>query len=124
MLGFLASLALVLSALGIYGVIAQGVHQRTREIGVRLALGANHADILRLIIGRVLAIALAGIALGLISAVPSMSLLATLLYKVSPGDPVVYGTLAIVLLVSAVLAGYLPARRAARLDPLVTLRAD
>jgi len=123
-LGGFASLALLLSALGIYGVIAQGVHQRTREIGVRLALGAARTDIMRLIIGRVLALAVAGITIGLIVAVPAMGLLTSLLYQVSPGDPFVFGLLALMLLVVVLLAGYLPARRAARLDPLVTLRAD
>jgi predicted permease len=124
LLGVFASLALLLAAMGIYGVISQGVEQRTREIGVRLALGARGADILRLVIGRVVAIAIAGIALGLLFAVPSMRLLTTLLYQVKPGDPVVFAGLAIVLLGVAVLAGYLPARRATRVDPLVTLKAE
>jgi ABC-type antimicrobial peptide transport system permease subunit len=124
LLGLFAALALLLAALGIYGVMSQGVQQRTREIGVRIALGAARADILRLIIGRVIGIALAGIALGLLLAVPAMRLLATLLYQVRPGDPAVFASLALILLAVALLAGYLPARRATRVDPLTTLRAE
>jgi predicted permease len=123
-LGTFAALALVLAALGIYGVMAQGVRQRTREIGVRLALGAAYADIMKLIVGRVLLIAVVGIVLGLVSAIPSMRLLVSLLYQVSPADPAVLGGLAVLLLFVALLAGYLPARQAARVDPLDTLRAD
>jgi putative ABC transport system permease protein len=119
-----ATLALVLVALGVYGVVSQSVQHRTREIGVRLAMGAVSRDILRLIIGRVLAIAAAGIVLGLALAVPAMKLLTTLLYQVEPGDPWVSLPLAFVLLAVAVLAAYVPARRATRLDPLTTLRAE
>jgi putative ABC transport system permease protein len=124
LLGVFASLALLLAAMGIYGVIAQGVEQRTREIGVRLALGARRADILRLVIRRVVAIAIAGITIGLLVAVPSMRLLTTLLYQVKPSDPIVLSALAMMLLGVAVVAGYLPARRATRVDPLVTLKAE
>jgi putative ABC transport system permease protein len=124
LLGAFAMLALVLAAVGIYSVMSQGVAQRTREIGVRMALGAARADILRLIIGRVFAIALTGIVLGVVLAIPSMRLLTALLYQVTPGDPFVFGLLAFVLLAVAVLAGYVPARRASHLDPLTTLRAD
>jgi putative ABC transport system permease protein len=124
LLGLFAALALVLAALGIYGVMSQGVQQRTREIGVRIALGAARAYILRLIIGRVVRIAFAGIALGILLAVPAMRLLATLLYQVRPGDPTVFASLAVILLSVALLAGYVPARRATRVDPLATLRAE
>jgi putative ABC transport system permease protein len=124
LLGLFATLALVLAALGIYGVMSQGVQQRTREIGVRIALGAARGDILRLIIGRVIGIALAGIAIGILIAVPATRLLATLLYEVRPGDPAVFASLALTLLLVALLAGYLPARRATRVDPLTTLRTE
>ena len=124
LLGAFAALALLLAALGVYGVMTQGVEQRTREIGLRLALGAAREDILRLIVGRVLAIALAGIALGVALAVPAMRLLTALLYQVEPGDPLVLATLTLVLLAVSLLAGYLPARRATRVDPLRTLRTE
>jgi len=122
LLGLFAALALALSALGLYGVMSQGVEQRRRELGVRLALGAQRADILRLIFGRVLLLALAGIALGVALAVPAMRLLTSLLYQVRPGDPLVFISLSLVLLGVALLAGYLPARRATNVDPLTTLR--
>jgi putative ABC transport system permease protein len=104
--------------------MSQGVEQRIREIGVRMALGADRADILRLIVGRAFAIAVAGVALGVALTVPSMRVLAALLYQVSPGDPGVLAGLAALLLSVAVCAGYIPARRATRVDPLITLRAE
>ena len=124
LLSVFAAMALLLAALGIYGVIAQGVEQRRREIGVRMALGADRPQILRMIVGRVCSIALAGIALGLAIAIPSMRLLTALLYEVAPADPTVFTSLALVLLGVTLLAGYLPARRAARMNPISTLRAE
>ena len=124
LLGVFSGLALLVAALGIYSVMSEGVAQRTREIGVRMALGADRADILRLIIGRVIVVALIGVTLGLALALPSMRLLSALLYQVEPSDPIVFGTLATMLLVVAVAAGYLPARRATRVDPLTTLRTE
>jgi putative ABC transport system permease protein len=124
LLGIFATLALSLAALGLYGVMSQGVQQRTREIGVRMALGADRSNILRLIVTRVCVISLAGIVLGLALAVPAMRLLTSLLFEVSPGDPAVFGGLALVLLSVALVAGYVPARRATRVDPLTTLRAE
>jgi ABC-type antimicrobial peptide transport system permease subunit len=124
LLSAFAALALLLAALGVYAVMTQGVQQRAREIGVRLALGAARGDSFRLVIGRAVAIALAGIAAGLLLSIPSMRLLSALLYQVTPGDPMVPGTLALMLLAVALLAGYLPARRATRVDPLRTLRTE
>jgi predicted permease len=124
LLGIFALLALALSATGVYAVMSQGVEQRRREIGVRLALGAARGDILRLIIGRVAAIAAAGIGIGLVLAVPTMPLLRALLYGVTPGDPAVFAVLALVVLGVTLLAGYIPARRATRVDPMITLRAE
>ena len=124
LLGAFATLALVLAAMGIYGVMSQGVEQRTREIGVRLALGAARGTVVWMIIGRVVVVALAGIALGIGLAVPSMRLLTALLYQVRPGDPLVFAALSVVLLAVALAAAYIPARRATRVDPLTTLRAD
>jgi len=122
LLGMFAALALVLCALGLYGVMSQGVEQRRGELGVRLALGAQRGDILRLIFGRVLGLAVAGIALGLLLAVPGMRLLTSLLYQVTPSDPLVFISLSLILLAVALLAGYVPAKRATTVDPLTTLR--
>jgi putative ABC transport system permease protein len=124
LLGVFAALALVLSALGLYGVMSQAVEQRRRELGVRMALGATRGDIMRLIIVRVLVLAVAGTVAGVVLAVPAMRLLTTLLYQVTPTDPVVFTLLALTLVAVAVLAGYIPARRATRVDPLITLRAE
>ena len=124
LLGIFSLLALALSAIGIYAVMSQGVEQRRREIGVRLALGAARRDILRLIVGRVTAMAIAGIGLGVLIAMAAMPLLRALLYQVTPGDPSVFVLLAGVVLAVTLLAGYIPARRATRVDPLVTLRSE
>jgi putative ABC transport system permease protein len=124
LLGIFAALALLLAAVGLYGVMSQGVEQRRRELGVRLALGARRADIMRLILGRVLGLALPGIVIGVLLAVPSMRLLTALLYRVAPTDPLVYSALALILLAVALGAGYIPARRATRVDPMMTLRVE
>jgi putative ABC transport system permease protein len=124
LLGLFAALGLLLAAIGVYSVVSQGVEQRRREIGVRIALGAARGDIFRLVIGRVVRIAIAGVVLGVLLAVPAMRLLTALLYQVQPGDPAVVATIALVLLSVALIAGYLPARRATRVDPLTTLRAE
>jgi putative ABC transport system permease protein len=124
LLGAFAALALLLAAVGLYGVVSQGVEQRRREIGVRMAIGADRRQIVSLIIGRVLRISVAGIVIGILCAIPAMRVLSSLLYRVRPGDPIVFSLFAMVLLAVALLAGYVPARRAARLDPLTTLRAE
>jgi putative ABC transport system permease protein len=119
-----AGLALLLSALGVYGVTAFATTQRTREIGVRMALGAQPRDVLRLILGggaRLTAIALA---LGLLLAFGLTRFLGQLLYEVSPLDPVVFAGVALILALVACLASWLPARRAAGVDPVVALRAE
>jgi putative ABC transport system permease protein len=124
LLGLFSTLALVLAAIGIYGVISQSVAQRSRELGVRVALGASRADIFRLVLGRALVFALFGVMLGIALAIPSLRTLTTLLYEVHPGDPVVIASLTALLLLVAALASYLPARRATRVDPLTALRAE
>jgi predicted permease len=124
LLGTFSLLALVLAAVGIYGVVSQSVAQRSRELGVRVALGASRADILQLVLGRACLFAVAGVALGLALAIPAMRLLTSLLYQVRPGDPIVLATLAATLLAVAILASYLPARRATRVSPLTVLRGD
>jgi putative ABC transport system permease protein len=124
LLGVFAALALTLAAIGIYGVMSQAVSQRAREIGVRLALGADRADILRLILGRAIIFSTTGVLLGVALAIPSMRALTALLYQVKPGDPTVLALLAAGLLLVAMFASYLPALRATRLDPLTTLRSE
>jgi len=124
LLAVLAAIALVLAAVGIYGVMAYVVTQRTREIGIRIALGARQADVLWLVTRRGAALALAGITLGVAGALASTRVLATLLYEIKPGDPETYVVISIGLASVAILASYLPARRAARVDPSLTLRAD
>jgi putative ABC transport system permease protein len=124
LLGLFAVLALLLAAVGLYGVMAQAVEQRTREIGVRMALGAERRNIFALVIGRAFAIAVGGIVVGIGMSLVSMRFLDTLLYNVKPNDPATLGVLAAVLLVVSLLASYVPARRATRVDPLTSLRAE
>ncbi len=124
LLALFAGIGLLVAAVGVYAAMSQAVEQRMREIGVRIALGAARQDILRLILGRVFAVGVIGIAVGVLLAWPLTRYLTELLYQVNPGDPVVVGTLATVLLAVALAAGYVPARRATRVDPLTTLRAE
>jgi putative ABC transport system permease protein len=122
LLGVFAGLALVLAAVGIYGVIAYTVAQRTHEMGIRIALGAKGGDILRLVFGHAMATTLTGIALGLGASFALTRLLRSLLYEVSPTDPVVFGAISLLLLSVAVIATYLPARRAMKVNPITALR--
>jgi putative ABC transport system permease protein len=122
LLGIFALMALFLAAVGLYGVMAYAVSQRTQEIGVRKALGAGRGDILRMIVGEGLTLTLAGVAIGLAGAVAVSRLIRKLLFEVTPLDPVSYVATAAVLLSVAVLASYVPARRATRVDPVVALR--
>jgi ABC-type antimicrobial peptide transport system permease subunit len=124
LLGLFAFLALALAAVGIYGVMAYLVTQRTREIGIRVALGAGRGDVMRLVLARGAVLAVAGIAIGLGGALASTRVLSTMLYDVKPADPGTYGAIAAVLAVVALAATYIPARRAMGVDAATALRSE
>jgi predicted permease len=124
LLGVFAVLALVLACVGIYGVISYLVGQRTHEIGVRMALGAQQNDVLRLIIGHGARMALVGVAVGIVAAMGLTRLMANQLFGVSPHDPITFVGVAVLLIIVAVAACYIPARRAMRVDPIIALRCE
>jgi len=124
MLGVAGAMALLLGVVGIYGVIAYSVSQRTREIGIRMALGAQQQKLTRMFVSHGLLLTGLGVMCGLLAAIISMRLLSSLLFNVKPVDPVTYGAASLGLLVTAWLASYLPSRRAATVDPVDALRAE
>jgi predicted permease len=124
LLGGLAGLALLLAAIGLYGIISYGVTQRRGEIGVRMALGADRAEILRLVVGQGMALTAAGLVLGVAGGLALSRLLRSLLYGVTATDPVTFVAVVLTLGAVSLLASWLPARRAARVDPVIALRAQ
>ena len=124
MLAIFAGAALLLAAVGIYGVISYSVTRRTQEIGIRMALGARRADVLRMVVGHALLLASIGIVLGGGAAVLLTRLMAGLLFNVEPGDPLTFLSVAALLGGVAAVASYVPGRRATRVDPVVALRAE
>jgi putative ABC transport system permease protein len=119
-----AALALILSCVGIYGVISHLIGQRTREIGVRMALGAQRNEVLRLVLGQGAKMALLGVVVGIAAAVGLMRLMANQLFGISSYDPLTFVSVALLLALVALVACYLPARRAVRVDPIIALRHE
>jgi ABC-type antimicrobial peptide transport system permease subunit len=124
LLALFAGIALFLAAVGLYGVVAYTVGLRTQEIGVRMAMGAQRGDVLGMVIGSGMKLALAGVAIGVAGALALSRLLQAMLFEVTPLDPPSYVVTAAVLLAVAALASFVPARRATRVDPLVALRTE
>jgi ABC-type antimicrobial peptide transport system permease subunit len=113
-----------LAVIGLYGVTSYSVARRRNEIGIRMALGAERSRVLRMVLGEVAIVIVAGVALGLAGAISGTRFLASFLYGLEPNDPTTLGAACVILAASAVIAGFLPARRAANLDPMTALREE
>jgi putative ABC transport system permease protein len=122
--GFFAALALLLTAIGIYGVLAYSVTQRTRELGIRMALGASRGEILTMVVRQGMRLVISGLAIGLVVSLIATRLLATLLFGISARDPLTFGAVTLLLMAVALLAAYFPARRASMVDPIIALRYE
>jgi ABC-type antimicrobial peptide transport system permease subunit len=122
--GSLGVIALILAAIGLYGVISYAMVQRTREIGIRMAIGAQRWDALRLVLWQGVRLAAIGIAAGFAGALAATPLLAKMLYGVSPRDPVTFACVAVLMMAVALAASYIPARRATKIDPLLAVRHE
>jgi len=123
-MGLFARLALILSVVGLYGVLSQLVVQRTQEIGIRMALGAQASDVLRLIMKQGILLAGLGAGMGLVAASWMAHFLRSLLYGIQPEDPLTLGAVSLVLIAAALVATYIPARRASRVNPIDSLRSE
>ncbi len=124
LLGTLASMALILAVVGIYGVMCYSISQRTHEIGIRIALGARQSDVLHLVVGQGLKPVLIGITVGLAAALALTRVLSSLLFEVTVTDPITFAFVSFLLVITAILACYIPARRATKVDPIVALRYE
>jgi len=124
LLALFAGLALTLAAVGIYGIVAYSVTERTHEIGVRVALGAQRRDVMAMVVGQGMAMTVAGTAIGVAASAALARLMSSLLFGVSAADPVTFVAIPLLLIAVALAACYVPARRATRVDPLQTLRSE
>jgi putative ABC transport system permease protein len=124
LIGVFAGVAMLLAAIGLYGVISYSVAQRTQELGVRIALGAQRRDIFRLVLGQGIAVTIIGVAIGLAASFALTRFLSSLLFEVSPNDPLIIGGVVVLMIIVALAASYFPTRRATKVDPLVALRYE
>jgi ABC-type antimicrobial peptide transport system permease subunit len=124
LLGGFAALAMVLASIGLYGVMSYMVTQRSRELGVRVALGANTRDVLGLVLGQGAKLALLGVVIGLAASFAVTRVMTNMLFNVSATDPLTFVVISLLLISVALVASYLPARRATKVDPIVALRAE
>ena len=122
LLTLFAGIALMLAAVGIYGVILYWVTQRSHEIGIRVAIGASRLDVLKMVLGQSMSVVLIGVVIGLVGAAALTQFMATLLYDVSATDAITFASYSAALILVGLLASYLPARRATRIDPVTMLR--